>query len=153
MELREVTKSAFVLMGYSAAGRWGTEVDYPIPGLWERATKFIHENKADKIVGVCLPPRRDDYFYTCGIELDCVDYGKVEAGMTLHTFPEQTYAVFKHKGPAAEIPNTYGKLWETFDREGYSIKKGMPEIEVVEARMFGLEETAQYEMEIWVPVE
>ncbi|MEH7884383.1 hypothetical protein V7654_08655 [Bacillus sp. JJ1609] len=52
-----------------------------------------------------------------------------------------------------QTPITYGKLWETFDREGYKNKKGMAEIEVVEAGMFGKEDLPEYEMEIWVPVE
>ncbi|WP_423410122.1 GyrI-like domain-containing protein [Heyndrickxia sp. MSNUG] len=153
MEFREVTKNAFVLVGYSAAGKWGAEMDYPIPDLWGKAERFIKDEKADKIVGVCLPPRSDDYYYTCGLEFAEVDYHKVESGMTLHTFPAHKYVVFKHTGPSAEIPSTYGKLWETFDREGYKIMKGMPEIEVVEAGMFGKEDLAEYEMEIWVPVE
>jgi AraC family transcriptional regulator len=65
---------------------------------------------------------------------------------------EQDYVVFKHIGHVKNIPNTYGKLWEAFDQEGYRIKKGMPEMEIVSS-MFGKEETADYEMEIWVPIE
>lgn len=153
MEYQIVTKGPFVLVGYSAKGKWRGEVVHPIPELWERASAFIHEHQAEKIVGVCLPPRNDDYYYTCGLELNEVDYDRIKNGTTLHTFPEQTYAVFKHKGHAKEIPNTYGELWKVFDQDGLKIKKGMPEIESVESRFFGKEDTEDYEMEIWVPIE
>lgn len=72
--------------------------------------------------------------------------------MTLHTFPQQKYVVFNHIGPSKEISNTYGELWKIFDGEGYTIKEGMPEIEIVKTNMFGKEETFEYEMEIWIPV-
>ncbi|NQX66945.1 GyrI-like domain-containing protein [Paenibacillus alba] len=153
MEFKEIIKDSFVIVGYSAAGKWSDGIDYPIPGLWAKAYKFISENNADKIVGVCLPPRSNHYFYTCGIEIEAVDYDTVEKGMTLHTFPKQKYVVFKHFGPSNEIPNTYGELWKVFDRGGYKIKVGMPEIEIVKSNMFGKEETAEYEMEIWLPVQ
>jgi AraC family transcriptional regulator len=61
--------------------------------------------------------------------------------------------VFKHTGLSTEVPSTFDKLWESFDREGYKSKKGMPEIEVVEAGLFGKEDMPEYGMEIWVPVE
>ncbi|WP_190238723.1 GyrI-like domain-containing protein, partial [Salipaludibacillus neizhouensis] len=63
------------------------------------------------------------------------------------------YVVFKHIGHVKEIPNTYGELWKIFDKEGYRIKEGMPEIEIVDTNMYGKEETDEYEMEIWIPVE
>ena len=152
MKFREVIKDSFVIVGYSSAGKWNGDIVYPIPQLWEEATKFI-DNNINEIVGVCLPPRSDHYFYTCGIEIESVDYFKIENGMTLHTFPEQKYVVFKHIGPSNKIPNTYWKLWRVFDEEGYMIKEGMPEIEVVKVDMVGKEESEEYEMEIWVPVQ
>ncbi|NHM30815.1 GyrI-like domain-containing protein [Neobacillus terrae] len=153
MEFKELIKSSFVLVGYSAPGKWGSNIVYPIPELWEKSYKFISENNADKIVGVCLPPRSDHYFYTCGMEIDFVDFHKVEKGMTIHTFPAQKYVVYKHIGHVKNIPNSYGKLWKVFDQEGYRIREGMPEIEIVESNMFGKEETDEYVMEIWIPVE
>jgi AraC family transcriptional regulator len=153
MEFKEIIKSSFVLVGYSAAGKWSGDMVYPIPALWAKSEKYLVENNADQIVGVCLPPRSDHYFYTCGMEIESVDYDQVENGMTLHTFPEQKYVVFHHIGPSAEIPNTYGELWRVFDQEGYRIKEGMPEIEVVKAAMFGKEVTEEYQMEIWIPIE
>jgi AraC family transcriptional regulator len=153
MEFKEIIKNSFVLVGYSAAGKWSADIVYPIPELWAKSYKFISENNVDKIVGVCLPPRSNHYFYTCGIEIESVDYDKVEKGMTLHTFPKHKYVVFKHIGPTKGIPNTYGELWTVFDKEGYTIKEGMPEIEIVKTNMFGKEETDEYEMEIWVPVQ
>lgn len=152
MEHYIVTKNAFVLIGYGEAGKWGKEDVYPIPKLWEKAQYFIENYQVEKIVGVCLPPRGDHYFYTCGMELEEVDFKSIGEGMTVHTFPEQEYAVFKHIGAAKTIPNTYFKLWHTFSIEGYQIKKGMPEIEVVSADMYGLEEDDSYEMEIWIPL-
>ncbi len=153
MTFNEAIKSSFVLVGYSAAGKWSGDIVHPIPELWERSYKCISEKNADRIVGVCLPPRSDHYFYTCGMEIESVDFHKVEQGMTLHTFPTQKYVVFKHIGHSKEIPNTYALLWDTFDNEGYKMKEGMPEIEIVHANMYGKEETNEYEMEIWIPVE
>ncbi|MGE7978345.1 GyrI-like domain-containing protein [Psychrobacillus sp. NPDC093200] len=153
MEFKEIIKEAFVIVGYSAAGKWSGNIIYPIPDLWQKSNKFIFENNVEKIVGVCLPPRSNHYFYTCGIEIESVDYEKVEEGMTLHTFPQQKYVVFKHIGPSNGISNTYQELWQVFDNEGYTIKEGMPEIEIVKTNMFGKEKTGEYEMEIWVPVQ
>lgn len=153
MKFKEIIMSSFVLIGFSAAGKWSGNIVYPIPELWKKSYKFISVHNVDEIVGVCLPPRSDHYFYTCGFEIESVDFNKVEQGMTLHTFPTQKYVVFKHIGHAKEIPNTYRELWKVFDKKGYKIKKGMPEIEIVKTIMFGKEETDEYEMEIWIPIE
>ncbi|OCA88218.1 transcriptional regulator [Bacillus sp. FJAT-27225] len=152
MLFKEAIKGSFVIVGYSAAGKWNDGIVYPIPQLWALGSKFT-ENNVDQIVGVCLPPRSDHYFYTCGIEIESVDYFKIGKGMTLHTFPEQKYVVFTHIGPSNNIPNTYGELWRIFDEEGYTIKEGMPEIEIVKTAMVGKEESHEYEMEIWIPVQ
>ncbi|AZB42058.1 AraC family transcriptional regulator [Bacillus sp. FJAT-42376] len=152
MNYEKRKKSAFVLAGFSAAGKWDGEMVYPIPGLWEKAEEMIESKGAKRITGVCLPPRSDHYFYTCGLEMAEVDFHAVQ-GMTVHTFPEQDYLVFIHKGSADRIPGTYAEIWKTFDDEGYKLKKGAPEIEVVESCMFGKETDAEYEMEIWIPVE
>ncbi|QKS46445.1 effector binding domain-containing protein [Paenibacillus cellulosilyticus] len=113
MNFKERIKDSFVLVGYGAAGKWSGDVVDPIPALWAKSYRFLSENKVDEIVGICLPPRSDHYFYTCGIEIDSVKFEKVGEGMTLHTFPRQKYVVFKHKGAAKSIPNTYGELWES----------------------------------------
>ena len=153
MEFKEVVKGAFVVAGHSAAGSWGEDFAYPIPGLWEKGKEFITTDQVDQIVGVCLPPRSDDYYYTCGMEMDSVAFGRMRKDLTVHLFPKQKYVVFKHKGPAGNISATYRELWKVFDEEGYLIEKGMPEIEVVAAHLFGKEESDEYEMEIWIPVE
>lgn len=91
-------KDAFVLVGYSSVGKWDGELAYPIRSLWKGASSFIEEEGVDKIIGVCLSPRSNYYFYTCGIEIDSVDI--------LHTFPENRYVVFIHRGQAKNIPDT-----------------------------------------------
>jgi AraC family transcriptional regulator len=53
MEFKEMIKSSFVLVGFSAAGKWSGDIVHPIPELWAKSYKFISENKANKIVGVC----------------------------------------------------------------------------------------------------
>ena len=153
MEFRIVKKDSFVLVGYSAAGKWDKGVVHPIPDLWDKSTAFIRDEGAEEIIGVCLPPRSDQYFYTCGMEMESVNFHKITPGMTVHTFPAQTYMIFTHVGPDHKIPSTYANLWRVFDKEGYRIKKGMPELEVVKAEMFGKEETEGYVMDIWIPVE
>ncbi|MGD6879898.1 GyrI-like domain-containing protein [Bacillus infantis] len=154
MKYKEVFKKSFVIVGYSSAGKWNGDIVYPIPQLWDRANSFLDDNiNINEIVGVYLPPRSDHYYYTCGIEIESVDYFKIGKDMTLHTFPEQKYVVFKHIGPSKKIPNTYGNLWRVFDEGGYRIKEGMPEIEILTVNMIGKEESEQYEMEIWVPVQ
>lgn len=152
MEFKEMVKEAFVVVGYSAPGSWGGDFAYPIPELWEKAKEFITTDQADQIVGVCLPPRSDEYYYTCGVEMDSVAFRRMRKDLTVHLFPKQKYVVFKHIGPARNIPVTYHKLWKVFDEEGYLIEKGMPEIEVVNAHLFGKEDSGEYEMDIWIPV-
>lgn len=137
MEFKEVIKEDFVLVGFSGAGKWTKDVVYPIPRLWEKAYQSFLNKKPKQIVGVCLPPRSDHYFYTCGIEIDAALYSEIGEGMTVHTFPSQKYVVFKHTGPATTIPNTYRELWDTFDKSGYIIKPGMPEIEIVNINILG----------------
>jgi AraC family transcriptional regulator len=153
MEFQEVIRDSFVMVGYSSIGKWDGELVYPIPSLWKRAQSFIGQEGVDRIVGVCLSPRSNQYFYTCGIEIDEVNFHKVKKDMTLHTFPEQNYVVFTHRGQAKNIPATYGEVWSVFDRNGYCMKEGMPEIEIVRTDLFGKEEYYDYEMEIWIPVE
>ncbi|WP_026694461.1 GyrI-like domain-containing protein [Peribacillus kribbensis] len=153
MEYREEVKSSFVVVGYIEAGKWSGDMVYPIPSLWEKARRFISESNADDLTGICLPPRSDHYYYTCGMEIEAVVFSKIENNMTLHTFPEQRYVVFTHIGPSTNISQTYGELWRVFDREGYKIKAGMPEIENVKACMYGKEGTQEYEMEIWIPIQ
>lgn len=152
MEYIRSTKEAFVLVGYSSAGSWKKGV-YPIPELWDKASRLINKEGLSHITGVCLPPRSDDYFYTCGFEMNSVQFEKIDSEMTLHTFPKQEYLLFIHKGPASQIPLTYGRIWNTFDKEGYSIKSGSPEIEVVCSSMFGKEDDPSYEMKIYIPIE
>ena len=60
----EIIKDAFVVIGYGAAGRWNDEMVYPIPHLWEKAYEYIADKDISKIVGVCLPLRSDQYYYT-----------------------------------------------------------------------------------------
>ncbi|MFS8603341.1 GyrI-like domain-containing protein [Priestia megaterium] len=153
MEFKEVIKEDFVMVGFSGAGKWTKEVVYPISELWDKAYKSFLTKNPKQIIGVCLPPRSDHYFYTCGIEISSVLYSEIGEGTTVHTFPAQRYVVFKHTGPATMIPNTYGKLWDTFDSNGYKIKPGAPEIEIVNSDMAGQEQSPLYEMEIWIPVE
>ncbi|MDU9694072.1 GyrI-like domain-containing protein [Priestia aryabhattai] len=153
MEFKEIIKEDFVLVGYSDAGKWTKDVVYPIPKLWEKAYLSFSNKIPKQIVGVCLPPRSNHYFYTCGIEIDAVLYNEIGEGMTIHTFPSQKYVAFKHTGPASTISNTYRELWDTFDKKGYTMKPGMPEVEIVDINMFGREESSGYEMEILIPVE
>ncbi|MHA7098726.1 GyrI-like domain-containing protein [Priestia aryabhattai] len=153
MEFKEIIKEDFVLVGFSDAGKWIKDIVYPIPKLWKKAYFSFFNKNPTQIVGVCLPPRSDHYFYTCGIEIDAVLHSEIGEGMTVHTFPSQKYVVFKHTEPAIKISNTYRELWDTFDKSGYTIKSGMPEIEIVNINMFGQEGSNEYEMEIWIPVE
>ncbi|RDI39102.1 GyrI-like domain-containing protein [Falsibacillus pallidus] len=153
MDFIEKKKDSFTIVGFSAPGTWNSNVVHPIPDLWKKAYKVFVDQNPGHITGVCLPPRSNDYFYTCGVELDQVDFKKIGEGMTVHIFPAHKYVVFKHRGSAHEIPETYGEIWGIFDQDGYSITKGIPEIEVVPLQLFGKEYTDEYEMDIWIPVD
>jgi len=152
MEFTIQKKPAFSLIGYSGAGKWKQPIVYPIPELWKKAEQFIKTHQPLYITGVCLPPRSDHYFYTCGIEQERVAYEEVNEGMTVHTFPFLRYAVFTHRGPAHLIPQTYDRIWNTFDEEGFNLLPGGPEIERVSVSLFGKEKADDYEMEIWLPI-
>jgi AraC family transcriptional regulator len=106
MEFQEVIRDAFVMIGYSSVGKWDGELVYPIPSLWKRAASFIGEEGVEKIVGICLSPRSNQYFYTCGIEIDSVNFHNVKEDMNLHTFPQNKYLVFTHRGQAKNISST-----------------------------------------------
>jgi AraC family transcriptional regulator len=153
MEFHEVIRDAFVMIGYSSVGKWDGVLVYPISSLWRRAESFIGEEGVEEITSYFLSPRCNQYFYTCGIEIDSVNFHKVRKDVTLHTFPENMYVVFAHRGQVKNIPASYEKIWRIFDRNGYSIKAGLPEIEIVQTNLFGKEECEDYEMEIWIPVE
>lgn len=49
MEFKEIIKNSFVLVGYSAAGKWSGDVVYPIPELWVKSNEFISKYNIDKI--------------------------------------------------------------------------------------------------------
>lgn len=132
MEFQELIRDAFVLVGYSSVGKWDGELVYPIPSLWKRAQSFIGQEGVEKIVGVCLLPRSNQYFYTCGIEIDSVEFHKVKEDMTLHTFPEQKYVVFTHRGQAKNIPLPTKRSGECLIERDIALKRVCMRLKVLE---------------------
>jgi len=90
MRFQEVVKKAFVIVGYSSVGKIGWRV-----GLSDtKAQSFIGKEGVEKIVGICLSPRSNQYFYTCGIEIDSVNFQKVKEDMPSYVSKKQICGVY-----------------------------------------------------------
>ena len=128
-----------------------------IPALWD---KFINritevENRSDEAAyGLVLTPPEgershpDELFYVAGTVVS--EVSSVPEGMVRHEVPATTYAVFTHRGPIANLPETIRFAMEVWlPRSGYRFN--MIEVERYDHR-FSIESPQESEMETWLGI-
>jgi AraC family transcriptional regulator len=155
MNYRLVTKESFTVIGFDAKGSHRNPEDKELIGsLWESISKRRHEleypHNPEIVTGICIPPASNDYYYIAGIEVN--DDAEVPPGMSRHSFPENHYMVFTHKGPVTRLFDTYARIWgEWFPASGYKMVDG-PELEIVDYGICSDPFSEQYEMDIYIPI-
>jgi AraC family transcriptional regulator len=84
-----------------------------VPALWQRFMAHYDsiDHKANPIpVGVATNPDEDGNFeYVAAVEVTRFAY--VSAPLTTLTVPEQTYAVFQHRGHISTVGQTFEAIW------------------------------------------
>lgn len=129
-----------------------------IKDLWDRFVGRRNEIKNAKgsyELGVCcislpnIPKQPGDAFvYIAGAPVTSIDH--IPEGMVACEIPPSRYAVFTHKGPLSNLPNTNKYIWGTWITKGeYQIKE-TPDFELYDRR-FGPESQSS-EFDIYVPI-
>ncbi len=115
MEPRIVRLPAFVVVGM--AGRFTMATTTQIPALWARFAPRIDEvphRRGAHTLGLCLDPDaptgdEGSFTYMAAVEVERA--AGLPAGMTSHTVPANTYAVFTHTGHVSRLPDTVRQVW------------------------------------------
>lgn len=156
-----IQKDAFTLVGVEAPFIGALSPDannfQVIPALWD---KFINritevENRAgDANYGLVLTPPEgershpDELLYVAGTVVS--EVSSVPEGMVCHEVPATTYAVFIHRGPIGNLPETIRFAMEVWlPRSGYRFN--MIEFERYDHR-FSIESPQESEMETWLGI-
>ncbi len=132
MEPKFVTKPAFLVAGTMYQGK---NQNMEIPQMWENEfLPHIHElQRVDPYVsfGVCrmvagLP--EGEFQYLAGVEVAAGE--EHPEGMTVWEMPEQTYAVFAHRGAREGLMDTYNSIYQSWlPQSGYELT-GSPDFEM-----------------------
>lgn len=157
MEPYMVHREAETVVGMGNSYR--EEAFSKISKLWEEFVPHMGAVKNVKVgytLGVCLQSHPDinlkegDTF----VYMASVPVTRAEAlpqGMVSYTIPASRYAVFTHKGPLANLPQTIRYIWGTWvPRNSELHKKNAPDLEVYDERFNP--ETLDGEFDIYVPV-
>ena len=156
-----VQKDAFTLVGIEAPFIGALSPDANnfdvIPALWHRFINRIGEveNRSDDAnYGLVLTPPEgershpDELMYVAGTVVS--EVSSVPEGMVRHEVPATTYAVFTHRGPIANLPETIRYAVEDWlPRSGY--RWNLIEIERYDHR-FSIESPQESEMETWMGI-
>lgn len=149
IETRIVKKSAFKIVGmeWQSAKNQGS-----IPEMWERFIPREHEiiNKVEPSVsyGVCIADHEQEFAYVAGFE---VDSEEIPDGMVSIVVPEQTYAVFTHKGKLNGIGKTMNGVYGNWlPQSGLQPFPGI-DFELYDERFLGTDNDAT-EIDLYVPI-
>ncbi len=133
MEPKFVTKPAFLVAGSMYQGK--NEGNAEIPQVWENEflPRMYELQRVDPYVtyGVCrmmegLP--EGEFQYLCSVEVAGDE--NLPEGMTTWELPEQTYAVFAHKGAREGLADTYNYIYQSWlPQSGYELT-GAPDFEM-----------------------
>lgn len=121
LDFKIVTKKEYKAIGLELSGPYSELQKMPM--LWENFVKKIPEiphpvNPELQVSLGITNDRPDDFTYYAAIE---VSEFEIPEGMKGITVPEQTYAVFTHKGPASRIGETINGARTTLLSEGYKL--------------------------------
>jgi len=156
-----VQRDAFTLVGVEAPFIGALSPDANnfdvIPGLWHRFANRIGEveNRSDDAnYGLVLTPpvgersHPDELLYLAGTVVR--EVSSVPEGMVSRDVPATTYAVFTHRGPIGNLPETIRFAMDVWlPRSGYRFN--MIEVECYDHR-FSIESPQESEMETWLGI-
>lgn len=156
-----IQRDAFALVGVEAPFIGALSPDANnfdvIPALWHRFVNRIGEieHRSDEACfGLVLTPpvsersHPDELLYVAGTVVS--EVSSVPEGMVSHVIPATTYAVFTHRGPIANLPETIRFAMEVWlPRSGY--RWNLIEVERYDHR-FSIESPQESEMETWMGV-
>ncbi len=131
MEPKIITKPAFTIVGMRYFGK--NEND-EIPEMWTQFNQRMEElgglkNETDEAaIGLCITPDDEPlegaFEYVAGLPVTKDE--DVPEGFVVRHVPEQTYAVFAHKGDMAGLSKTYEYIYETWlPQSGYELAQQM----------------------------
>ncbi|MGJ7514495.1 GyrI-like domain-containing protein [Pseudomonas baetica] len=133
-------------------GRFTQQTTAGIPALWEKFIPHIGNipgQKGEVTYGICCnPDGKGGFEYIAGVQIDKLDdlpdqYRWVEV-------QPQYYAVFEHKGPLDQLPQTFQYLWHTWlPQSGYEAADA-PEFERYSEDFNPNLKTGK--LEIWLPI-
>ena len=156
-----VQKDAFTLVGVEAPFISALSPDSNnfkvIPPLWDRFVDRIEEieHRSDEAAYglVITRPKRershpDELLYVAGVAVCAV--ASLPEGMVRHEVPASKFAVFTHRGPIANLPETIRRAMEIWlPRSGF--RWNMIEVERYDHR-FSIESPQDSEMETWLGI-
>jgi AraC family transcriptional regulator len=129
-----------------------TEAATTVPQAWnEFRTRNISSLRGSvslRVIGAYCSMSNDGFEYLAGVEVESFDNLPPDVGRM--RVPEQTYAVFTHRGHASQIGQTWQYIWaEWLPQSGY--EDGMtPPFEQFDERFDP--DTGNGEFDIWMPI-
>jgi len=131
MEPKIIKKEDFTIVGLRYFGK---NEHNEIPELWNQFNKRMEEmgglehETGEAAVGLCITPDDEPlegaFEYVAGALVDEVE--EVPEDFVVRHVPEQTYAVFEHKGDMPSLSKTYEYIYETWlPQSGYQISSRM----------------------------
>ena len=131
MEPKIIKKEDFTIVGLRYFGK---NEHNEIPELWNQFNKRMKEmgglehETGEAAVGLCITPDDEPlegaFEYVAGALVDEVE--EVPEDFVVRHVPEQTYAVFEHKGDMPSLSKTYEYIYETWlPQSGYQISSRM----------------------------
>lgn len=133
-------------------GRFTQDSTEDIPALWEKLIPHLGKIPAqvnEVTYGVCCNADGEGGFeYIAGVQIDKLDelpekYRWVE-------IQPQHYAVFEHKGPLEQLPETFQYIWNTWLPQSGREAADAPEFERYSADFNPKLHTGT--LEIWLPL-
>ena len=123
-----------------------------VPKQWEdfrtENISALRGSRPLRVLGAYCSMTHAGFEYMTGVEVESFDHLPADAGRM--RIPEQTYAVFTHRGHASDVGSTWQYIWtEWFPRSGY-VDAETPPFEHFDERFNA--DTKLGEFEIWVPV-
>ena len=131
MEPKIIKKEDFTIVGLRYFGK---NEHNEIPELWNQFNKRMEEmgglehETGEAAVGLCITPDDEPmegaFEYVAGALVDEVE--DVPEDFVVRHVPEQTYAVFEHKGDMPSLSKTYEYIYETWlPQSGFQVSSRM----------------------------
>lgn len=131
MEPKIIKKEDFTIAGLRYIGK---NEHNEIPELWTQFNKRMAEmgglehDTGEAAVGLCITPDDEplegSFEYVAGTLVDKVE--DIPEDFVVRHVPEQTYAVFEHKGDMPSLSKTYEYIYETWlPQSGYQLSSRM----------------------------